>query len=95
MATPSQICPQPAATNRFYEVSLNCAGDVRQRLNVGQVFPTGAGMPIGYAQLTPSLRSAYSVNPDRDYVLLDEFLYELDHATSKVRRVMPVVIARR
>jgi len=40
------------------------------------------------------LRAAYHVNPEQDYVLLDDFLYEMDHGTSKIRRVMPVVIAR-
>ena len=96
--TPSaDVCPpryQPDHTAYYARPYCPDIGEPRQLFITGQVIPAGFGIPIGYAQLNSALRAEYRLDPDRDYVFASGYLYDIDHATKSIRRVIPVEIQR-
>lgn len=69
-------------------------GETRQFFVSGQVIPAGFGQPVGYAQLSSALRAEYRLNPERDYVFAAGYLYDIDHQSKAIQRVIPVELAR-
>lgn len=96
--TPSKdVCPpryQPDHTAYYARAYCPDIGEPHQLFITGQVIPAGFGVPIGYAQLNSALRAEYRLDPDRDYVFASGYLYDIDHVTKAIRRVIPVEVQR-
>ncbi|MEO7751725.1 MAG: hypothetical protein ABIS09_10450 [Sphingomicrobium sp.] len=94
---PTAVCPphyEPEHTGYYARAYCPDIGEARQRLISGQVIPAGFGQPIGYAQLNSELRAQYRLNPERDYVFANGYLYDIDPATKTIKRVIPVLVQR-
>ena len=98
LETPSaDVCPpryQPDHTAYYARGYCPDIGEPRQFFITGQVIPPGVGVPIGYAQLNSALRAEYRLDPERDYVFVAGFLYDLDHRSRAIQRIIPVDIQR-